>query len=136
PKSPPPSKPSVMDIVEMFKARFEEIGTNILGFYYTAVDRGILEALRDEKGGAFAAVMAVGGIAWLTWNVAVILRFVSGLLFPAPPRLSAATAASSALALDSDSDSAAKNGGTSTGVNRAAGSEASVAKRGTTTAST
>ncbi|KAJ1896395.1 hypothetical protein LPJ81_004755, partial [Coemansia sp. IMI 209127] len=70
PKPPPPSKPSFMDMARLFRLRFEEIGGNILDFYRTIIERGILEALREEKSGAFAAVMAVGGITWLVWNMA------------------------------------------------------------------
>ncbi|KAJ2551719.1 hypothetical protein EV175_003587, partial [Coemansia sp. RSA 1933] len=65
PKPLPSSKPGFMDMARLFKLRFEEIGGNILSFYRVIIDRGIIDALREERSGAFAAVMAVGGITWL-----------------------------------------------------------------------
>ncbi|KAJ1665587.1 hypothetical protein IW140_004028 [Coemansia sp. RSA 1813] len=121
PKPPPPSKPGVMDMARLFKLRFEEIGGNILSFYHAIVDKSILEAFREEKSGAFAAVMAVGGITWLVWNMAVISRFIAGLLFPGSPLPSAGGSASES----------ARPSGASTGAKpNSTGSKASVMKRG------
>ncbi|KAI9469258.1 hypothetical protein LPJ78_002826 [Coemansia sp. RSA 989] len=73
-------------LLELFTVRLDDIAVSVKGFYAKAQQQGIVEAVRQDRSGAIAVVMAVGGLAWLIWNVLSITRYIAGLGTPAVPQ--------------------------------------------------
>ncbi|KAJ2161416.1 hypothetical protein GGF46_001511 [Coemansia sp. RSA 552] len=94
---------------EMFRIRITDIIASIQGFYSTAQQHGVVAAVRADRSGAVAVVMAIASISWLVWNLLLLVRYATGSAAAAPARPAteaaanspAATASSSARAKDS-----------------------------------
>ncbi|KAJ1754231.1 hypothetical protein LPJ69_005496 [Coemansia sp. RSA 1752] len=90
------TKSKLDGVLELFKVRVGDISASVADFYGRARHEGIVEAVRQDRSGASAVVMAVGGLVWLAWNLVALVRFIVGLASPAPPAPVAATNAPNA----------------------------------------
>ncbi|KAJ2353891.1 hypothetical protein IWW50_003513 [Coemansia erecta] len=115
PKPAKKAESKLSTVLELFKVRVDDISSSVIGFYGRSRQEGIVEAVRQDRSGAIAVVMAVGGLAWLVWNLLSIIRFVFGLVAPASQAApsagsesGASTAAAASTSARADSGAAVK----------------------------
>ncbi|KAJ2080920.1 hypothetical protein H4R24_002720 [Coemansia sp. RSA 988] len=127
PKPPKVEKSKASELLELVNIRLADIAFSIGGFYGALQRDGVVVALRDERSGAIASAMAVGGLCWLVWNLLAFVRLFSGSATPAQtPSRTTTTKDTSA---DSDSNTAAEAASTSARAD-AGGSGVAVKRKG------
>ncbi|KAJ2775211.1 hypothetical protein IWQ56_000208 [Coemansia nantahalensis] len=114
----PPAHTAVSGVLDSFRARFDEIYASIGAFYDMLRTEGLVSAFRGESRGAVAAAMVTGGLAWLVWNVLLLVRLFSPTPAVAPQRAPAAGGAPEAAATASSTARPATRSGDATTTKR------------------